>query len=754
MRLKKYLPVYAILLTLVLFFIQHTSTQPPVPKGLDAQVDEFSAIRAHNILKSLLAEGKPHPVGSKTNKTIKARLKNELDNLDIVYQEQNTWACASRFASCAEVENLIAVIPGVTDSPYLVLMAHYDSVPMSPGAGDDGAGVVAILEAARALKLEGPFQHPIMLVFTDAEEIGLVGAEAFFKQHPLAKQVGIVLNVEGSGSSGGSLIIRTSEKNELLIKNYSSTASNPFGFSFVKEIFKRMPNDTDFSVVKRAGIPGVDFAFAGERNHYHTPNDTVDNIDLRTIQHHGENILPLARNLASIAWTDMGDEYVYGGQIYGFWSQWKTSNNIIICVVSALLLFLAIFKSKTSLKKITVGMLLSPVMISTTILSGLLGFYLLSALSGKIISWPGIEWPYRLLLLTSISIGGLIGVSISRKFTNKIEMIFGAWVFWLIASLLCSVYFPDAANTLILPLIFSSFLLLIASFIKEKNQDILHLLTLVVALPLTLGLIFSLEQSQGYKLIAAVLPLIGLYTLIISPFLYSLNIKSLNASIGLLALAAIAAGSYTNLYTVERPQHVNINYYENLDTGKSYVQLLNGDRNSLFPEPLIEPLISYVNTKTTHSIVPFNEKYLASNWAETNASDWQGPSLEKKIEQGKNRSVILKLKSNRSAGRLVLVLPKDSNLKSFLLGSLEFKPTISNWGLFKDNYAIYLNGVYDKEVELTLNFDSNKPVVNAYLMDISTALPSHLDKLIKDRTGIFSSVHRGDQASLIKKVSL
>ena len=154
----------------------------------------------------------------------------------------------------------------------------------------------------------------------------------------------------------------------------------------------------------------------------------------------------------------MGDEYVYGGQIYGFWSQWKTSNNIIICVVSALLLFLAIFKSKTSLKKITVGMLLSPVMISTTILSGLLGFYLLSTLSGKIISWPGIEWPYRLLLLTSISIGGLIGVSISRKFTNKIEMIFGAWVFWLIASLLCSVYFPDAANTLILPLIFSSFL--------------------------------------------------------------------------------------------------------------------------------------------------------------------------------------------------------------------------------------------------------------------------------------------------------
>ena len=92
-------------------------------------------------------------------------------------------------------------------------MAHYDSVPMAPGAGDDGAGVVAILETARALKLEAPCKHPIMLILTDAEENGLIGAEAFFNQHPLAKEVGIVLNVEGSGSSGSSMVLRTSDSN-------------------------------------------------------------------------------------------------------------------------------------------------------------------------------------------------------------------------------------------------------------------------------------------------------------------------------------------------------------------------------------------------------------------------------------------------------------------------------------------------------------------------------------------------------------
>ncbi|MFL2701708.1 MAG: M20/M25/M40 family metallo-hydrolase, partial [Gammaproteobacteria bacterium] len=356
----------AILLTVLLFFIQHFSTQPPAPKGIDAPQNEFSAVRAHNILKSLLRENQPHPVGSDLNRVIKERLKVELDKLGIEHQEQKTWACASRFSSCAEVENLIGIIPGQTDLPYLALMAHYDSVPMAPGAGDDGAGVVAILEAARALKLEAPFKHPIMLILTDAEENGLIGAEAFFNQHPLAKKIGIVLNVEGSGSSGSSMVLRTSSRNELLIKSYSKEHKSPYGFSFVKEIFKRMPNDTDFSVVERANIPGIDFAFAGERNHYHTPNDTIENIDLRTIQHHGENILPASRELLSADWQDMGDEYIYGGEIYGFWTQWKSSNSIFICLLATFILITALIKSKINLKRTALGIVFSPITLSTT----------------------------------------------------------------------------------------------------------------------------------------------------------------------------------------------------------------------------------------------------------------------------------------------------------------------------------------------------------------------------------------------------
>lgn len=753
MTKTKPLPHWAVLLTLTLFSLQYFSTTPPGAKGLDTPEDQFSGVRAYNILKSLLKENMPHPVGSKLNRAIKERLKSELDKLDINYEEQKTWACSSRFVSCAEVENLIAIIPGKTDSPYLALMAHYDSVPMSSGAGDDGAGVVAILETARALKLEAPFSHPIVLILTDGEESGLIGAEAFFGQHPLSKEIGVVLNVEGSGSAGSSMVLRTSVNNELLIKSYSSQNSSPYGFSFVKEIFKRMPNDTDFSVVKRAKIPGIDFAFAGERNHYHTPNDNLENIDLRTIQHHGENLLPLSRKLASVDWSDMGDPYVYGGEIYGFWTQWKSSNSLFLLIFSAILLAAATLRAKIEAKKVMLGIALSPLTILVTVLSGAAGFYLLFLMSGKIVSWPGVDWPYRLLLISSTSLGALIGTALSRRFVGQSEMIFASWLSWLILSMAALVFLPDAANTLILPLAFSSLFLLSSTFMKEDSRPTFLLSTLVITLPFTLGLIFPLEQSQGYKLVWALLPFIGLYALTIGPFLYSLNIKLSSSYISAAVIVALMAGSYMDLYTKERPQHVNIRYYEDLDSGEAYFQLL-GNNDALFAEPLQEPLLSYVNTKEAQSIVPFNKDYLSTKWATTGRSGWQGPSAEKKVALDQPKTVTLSLRSNRSAGNLVLLLPKDSGLESFLLGSLDIKPILSSRGLYKDYYVIYLNGVYDETVELELHFGSDKGKVKAYLIDISTGLPSHLDRLYKERSGVLSPVHRGDQAMLIRTIEI
>ena len=142
----------------------------------------------------------------------------------------------------------------------------------------------------------------------------------------------------------------------------------------------------------------------------------------------------------------MGDEFVYGGEIYGIWTQWKSSYSLFICIFSALLLITALIRSNTNIKKTALGAVFSPLTLLTTILSGVTGFYLLSFISGNVISWPGIDWPYRLLLIGSTTIGALIGTAISRKFVNQNEMIFSSWFLWFILTLTCLLYTSDAAD--------------------------------------------------------------------------------------------------------------------------------------------------------------------------------------------------------------------------------------------------------------------------------------------------------------------
>ena len=79
---KHYLSALAIFLTFALFSLQHFTTQPPSPKGLDTPENEFSAVRAHNILKSLLIENKPHPVCSDLNKVIKEIMFADIKDLN------------------------------------------------------------------------------------------------------------------------------------------------------------------------------------------------------------------------------------------------------------------------------------------------------------------------------------------------------------------------------------------------------------------------------------------------------------------------------------------------------------------------------------------------------------------------------------------------------------------------------------------------------------------------------------------------
>jgi len=98
---------------------------------------------------------------------------------------------------------VIVRVPGTRSSaPDVLITAHYDSVPVGPGAGDDGVSVAAMLETMRALKAGKPLKNDVVFLFTDGEELGWLGAKAFAQQDPEMDRVGVAFAFEGWPKSG------------------------------------------------------------------------------------------------------------------------------------------------------------------------------------------------------------------------------------------------------------------------------------------------------------------------------------------------------------------------------------------------------------------------------------------------------------------------------------------------------------------------------------------------------------------------
>jgi len=274
----------------------------PELRGPNAPLDHFSAARAQAVLNRIQESGRPHPVGSVENAAVHARVRRELDAMSIPVTVLQTRQCFSEprwsAVTCADIADLIAeAIPG--SGKAIILMAHMDSVPAGPGAGDDSSGVSTVLEIIRALKAV-PIQsrHPVIALFTDGEEAGLLGAAAFVEDARWRARAGIVINVEARGSKGQSLLFQTSPGDAGLVDLYARNVPRAATSSLYGEIYKFLPNDTDLTPFLGVGIAGYNFAFLGDVAHYHTALDTVANLDPRSLQSSGDAVLALTRALA------------------------------------------------------------------------------------------------------------------------------------------------------------------------------------------------------------------------------------------------------------------------------------------------------------------------------------------------------------------------------------------------------------------------------------------------------------------------
>ncbi|WP_422773047.1 M28 family peptidase [Plantactinospora sp. WMMC1484] len=282
--------------------------RPPGPAGLDTPADEFSAERAYQHLRTVAAQ--THPAGSPANDRVRSHLENTLSDLGLTPELQDTVAGeagqlsgGSGGATLARVRNVVARIPGTDPTGRVFLVAHYDSVQVGPGGNDDGAGTSALLEVARALTSGPRPRNDVVLVFTDAEESCLCGASAFAADHPLAADGGVVLNLEARGSTGPVIMFETSLRNAGLVEVFGRAAPYPIGTSFAVEVYRLLPNDTDFTAFLDHGFTGLNAAYIDGAAIYHTPLDTPESVDRGSLQQHGANTLALAREFGTVDLT-------------------------------------------------------------------------------------------------------------------------------------------------------------------------------------------------------------------------------------------------------------------------------------------------------------------------------------------------------------------------------------------------------------------------------------------------------------------
>jgi hypothetical protein len=265
----------------------------PALAGCAREAGLFSEQNARAHVEMLAGTIGSRPIGTDANARARAYLIDQLKLYGLDVRVQETDARRATIGRTAHVSNIIATLPG-TRPEAVGLLAHYDSSPQSPGAADDGLGVAVVLETARVLAARQNRQWTTYVMLTDGEESGLMGAAALMTDRTITDHLKAYVNIEAVGAGGPAMLFETGPGNGWLVGPWARRAPHPRGGSYSVEIYRRLPNDTDFSILKLQEIPGLNFAAVGDSHAYHTARDTPERLSPATLRTTGENVVAIA----------------------------------------------------------------------------------------------------------------------------------------------------------------------------------------------------------------------------------------------------------------------------------------------------------------------------------------------------------------------------------------------------------------------------------------------------------------------------
>jgi hypothetical protein len=583
LRLRHPLSLLLIAFLVLLGVLRTYSTPDPV--DADAPDVVFSADRAEAILRDLLRENLPHVSGSPYNTVVRNRIVAHLEASGYAPEIQSLFHCNPLYGSCSPVANVIAVKPGKTGKHAVLLTAHYDSAWAGPGAADDGAGVAAILEIARMAADFPPFDNDVLFLFSDSEENGLIGAHAFAEQHPSFAQVKAVINLEARGVSGPSAMFETGDGNRSVIRMLSKNVDRPVANSLVYEIYKRMPNDTDYTVYRRKGVMGVNFAFAEGVAAYHSALDDPDHLDAGSLQHHGDNAWGMLkafgeRDLGTVTHPeDAGYMDLFGTRLAHYPVSIAGGLALVLGVWVMLAIGLA-FRKEFRYRQLRWGLLAIPLMLAALFL----GAYVLSWPLGR---WPDLHplehpspWVGRLTLFLMVLLVIYVTLKVFSGKVSACAWLVLSWALVFLLGMVLSSKLPTVTHIALLPLALFGLGSLIDLFRKKSPAPLLmaSVLGFAAAAFVSFYHFFMLDVVMNFdRSHFKVIPL-GLATLVAMPMLLAyVKDRDLSWLPARWLAAALLAGCLLHLflpgYSAERPRDMALMYSEVDGEGRAHVVL-------------------------------------------------------------------------------------------------------------------------------------------------------------------------------------
>jgi hypothetical protein len=747
-----------LIILVVVFFLSFDGLRPPAPKPATVPATEFSSARAREILNRLVGDGVPHPTGSAQNEVVRGRVLDELSSAGYSPTVQSGFACDEQ-GDCGTVQNVLARLDGTEPGPAVLLAAHYDSVPAGPGAFDDGAGAATVLEIARICKLLPRPRNSVVFLVDDGEEAGLLGARVFVNQHPWAKDVRAVVNVDSRGTSGPSLMFETGGANDWAVSLFAKHAAHPVTSSVFYTAYKQIPNDTDFTVFKAAGYQGLNFANIRDVVHYHTPLDNFGNADPATLQHHGDNALSSVQAFADADISNPPKSEAVYFDLLGIWTvRWTATRTLAIALSTTFVLLLEIawlfYKKRVTATEFLWGFLAWLVSIFGVGIFGLLLSFILRKAGAMPVPWTAHPHPAQIAFWSlAIALLSFTALSFCSR-ASFFGLWSGTWIWWALLSITLAARIPGLSYFFLVATCAAALAGLLLVF-RPKSSALAAIIPLAVSAIVGFPLALQLYQGFGGRALALIAVIVALLLSPLAPLCADIE-RARGLSLGALpwlAGATMLLASFGAIivpaFSAKAPEHVNLQYVQESDSGNS--QWVVYPASGHLPEPIRLATNFRAQESGAFPWIPDPAFFAAAPHVEVAPPTFT--ILESSALPAKRRYRTL-LRSERGAPEALLMFPPDSRIESVVAADEPVQSQTEKVRQYQNGwYAYDFYAMPAKGVEVSFTLPMGKPV-EVYVLDVSYALPLEGMFLLKSRPLTATSFGEGDCTIASRRVQL